>query len=209
MRNSTLVFIVTIAFFGGCNESGNVTKNGPSNASLTLGEGASASDGLSVTNGNAVLKQGQAGIAFAFTITPVRSKEFAYFIVFNHDFPEAGIDTSSENSGLEASGSHTITAFGNDCKVNYSVTLNSDNRSIEKESTQIAEEDYHRDKGRLFLIEMNSNPPNIVQLEVELPTEIPNLKEPDAAESFGRGVLNRLRETNKRVDEFCRRIEET
>ncbi len=201
MHNVTRIFIAVAIVLAGC--------NGTSPNQLLMGEGVTTSDDLSVTNGNVIVKEGQPGIAFAFATKPGQSKEFTYFLVFNHDFPNDGVNmkTQSHTDVSTADTSHTITAFGTDCKVEYRVALKADTRTVETETTLIADAPYDPSKGKLFLIDMKTTPPTVTQLHLELPSEIPNLKETDATEKFGQDTLNGLRKADKTVDDFCERIE--
>ena len=199
MHNATLLFIFAAIAVTGCN------RTNPSK--IVYGEGVAKSDGLSVTNGNVNLKEGQPGIACAFVIKPGRTREVTYFLVFNHDFPIGGFGTDGGSDGLTASSSHTITAFGASCKVEYRVGLNADRKTVETEATLIAGKPFDPSKGKLFLIDMKSTPPTVTQLNLELPSPIPDLEETDAVEKFTQNSLKGLRKTDKAVDEFCRRIE--
>ena len=198
MRTITLIFIVGTTVLAGCNDT--------SRNQIVMGEGQATSGDLSVTTGNVIVKEGQPGIAFAFAMTPGQSREFTYFLVFNHDFPNGGVKTQSGAAGSTADTSHTITAFGTDCAVEYLVELDADTRAVETETILVADAPYDPSKGKLFLIDMKATPPTVTQLNLELPSEIPNLKETDAAETFGQNTLNGLRKTDKTVDQFCRRI---
>jgi hypothetical protein len=199
MHNATLIFIICVIVVAGCN------RGSPSK--MILGEGQSTAEGLSLTNGNVILKEGQPGLAFAFATKPSQSKEFTYILVFNHDFPNGGIGTQSNSGGLTASTSHAITAFGADCKVEYRVGLNAVRKAVETEAILIADAPFDPTKGKLFLVDMKASPPTVTQLNLELPSHIPDLKETDAMERFAQDTLEGLRKTDKTVDEFCRRIE--
>ncbi len=54
----------------------------------------------------------------------------------------------------------------------------------------IAGSPYDTSKGKLLLIDMKTAPPVVTQVNLELPTEIPSLKESEAAEKFGENRLN-------------------
>ena len=201
MHNFTLIFIAGAIVLAGC--------NGTSPSQILMGEGTATSDDLSVTSGNVILKEGQPGIAFAFATKPGQSKEFTYFVVFNHDLGNGDVNVKSigNSDGSTAHTFHSITAFGTDCKVEYRVGLKADRKTVETETTLIADAPYDPSKGKLFLIDMKATPPTVTQLNLELPSEIPNLKETDSVEKFSLDTLNGLRKTDKTVDEFCRRIE--
>lgn len=199
MQNSMLIFLAAVLALTGCNRT--------SPSKMVLGEGQVKSDDLSATSGNLILKEGAPGIEFAFVTKPGKSKEFTYFVVFNHDFPQGGIDTRSNSDGLKAHTLHTITAFGNDCKVEYDVKLKEDRKTVDSETTTIADAPYDPAKGKFFLIDIKTTPPTVTQLNPELPSQIPDLSETEAAEKFGQDTLNGLRKTNKQIDEFCKQIE--
>ncbi len=199
MHNATLIFIFCAIVVAGCNHV--------STSKIIYGEGQVSTEGLSVTNGNVILKEGQPGLAFAFATKPSQSKEFTYILVFNHDFPNGGVGTQSSLNGLMASTSHTITAFGANCKVEYRVGMNADRKAVDTEAILISDAPFDPSKGKLFLVDMKASPPTVTQLNLELPSQIPDLTETDAMERFAHDTLDGLRKTDKTVDEFCRRIE--
>lgn len=180
--------------------------HGEGGASLILGEGGASSDKLSVTNGNVVQKENQPGIALAFVTKPSESKDFAYFVVFSHDFPNGGMHTQSSSDGLTARTEHTIEAFGSECNVEYLVKLTRDGAMVSTETISIAGETYDVSKGKLFLVDMKVTPATVVQINIDLPSAIPDLKETQAVEKFGEETLDELRKANMTVDEFCVRI---
>lgn len=199
MRTAILIAIAGVIAVTGC------IRTSPSK--MVLGEGEVTSKKLSVTTGNFILKEGQPGIAFAFATKPGQTKEFTYLMVFNCDFPNGGVTTGGNSSGSTADTFHTIKAFGNECKVEYHVGLSSDSKTVDLETTLIADARYDPSKGKLFLIDMKTMPPTVTQLKLQLPSQIPNLEQTDSVEKFGQNTLNELRKTDKTVDEFCRRIE--
>jgi hypothetical protein len=203
----TLSFCVAILLIGCEGKNSSAPPNQPNGAQLTMGEGSSDSDGLNVTNGNVVLKQGQPGIAYSFSTIPGREKRFTYFLIFTYDFRNGRVMTQSSGDDLTANASHTIKAFGNDCKAEYRIELDANTKAVATESTRIAESSFDPSKGKVFLVDMKTSPPEVTQLDLELPTTIPNLEKPESAERFGSDILNQLRKANKSVDSFCLQIE--
>lgn len=208
MRNLKILLIAIFALSVGCNQPSLTPSKGSGNLSVTLGEGSATIDGLSVTNGNVIKKNGEPGLAFAFVAAPDRTKELTYFLVFDHSSPEGGVKTESGGAGLEASGSHTISAFGNQCTAEYSIRLDPETHSINSESIVVGGHSFSREQGPIFLVDMKSNPPSVTQRDFELPATIPELTTPNAAEGFGERILRELRKTDQRVDDFCRQIED-
>lgn len=199
MQNRILILIAGAMAMIGC------TRTSPSQ--MIVGEAQVTSDGLALTSGNVILTEGRPGIAFALATKPGQSKEFTYFVVCNHDFPKGGVNTECACDGPTGHTSHTITAFGNNCKIEYRIGLSADKKSVEMETTLIADTPYDPSKGNLFLIDMKAAPAIVTQLDLELPSETPDLNESSAIEKFGQDTLNRLRKLDKTCDEFCRRIE--
>jgi len=208
MRNVTLIMAGTLLLIGCDSKSTTSAPDSSGPAQLRMGEGSATSDGLSVTNGNVVLTEGRPGIAYAFATIPGQTKKFTYFLVFNHDFPEGGIATQSGGDDLTANAFHTIKSFGNECTVEYRVELNANTETVKTDSTVLADSPYDTSEGKLFLLNMKTTPPTVTQLNLELPSEIPNLEKPDAAAQFGEDTLSQLRNTDKRVDAFCLQIEQ-
>ncbi|WP_252853280.1 hypothetical protein [Aeoliella straminimaris] len=208
MHYLTRSLIAGVTVLVGCTGSQPNSINAPSKPDhLIMGEGSSISDGLSISNGNVVVIDDQPGIAFATVTPPGQSKRVAYFLVFNHDRPNARVKTEGGSSGSTANTFHTINTFGNECTVEYDVVLKDGTESIETESISISDTEYDSSKGRVFLIDMEATPPSVTQLNLDLPADVPALKEPDATKQFGQDTLNAFRKADKSVDDFCRSIE--
>lgn len=86
--------------------------------------------------------------------------------------------------------------------------MNADTKGIETDRTLIAGQPYDAAAGKLFLIDMKQIPPAVTQLNLKLPTDIPNLEAPDAAQKFGEDTLHQLREADKTLNAFCTQIEQ-
>ena len=203
MRRLTMIVLSCAAFIVGCDRASHTPSH------LVMGEGSAVSDNLAVSNGNVILKENQPGILFAFVTKPAQSKQFTYFVVFNHDFPTGAtnaINTSSTSDGSSANTFHTINAFGAECKVEYHVTLTDDGKNVQKETTSVADKSYEQSKGKLFLIDMKTDPPTVVQTSLDLPSVIPDLQDTESAEKFGLDALQDLRQADETVDEFCKAI---
>lgn len=86
--------------------------------------------------------------------------------------------------------------------------LNANTETVKSDTTVVADSQYNKSKGELFLIDMKTTPLKVTQLNLELPSGIPNLENPDAAEKFGENTLGQLRRTDKEVDAFCIQVEQ-
>lgn len=199
MHRFTLVFVVSFSFLMGC------LPDEPSH--ITMAEGNATTDGLSISNGNYILKEGQPGVAFATVTTPGQSKKMAYFLAFNHSMPDAGVGTESNGNGSNANTLHTLRSFGRECTVKYGVDLGEEAQATVEERLSIDAEPYDLSEGRVFLINTESSPSSITQLDLDLPTDVPPLKEVDATQEFGYSTLRALRRADKTVDEFCQSID--
>jgi hypothetical protein len=208
MHYVTVILIAGVTVVAGCTGNQPNPTNAPSAPQrLIMAEGNSMSDGLSISSGNVVVIENQPGIAFATVTTPGQSKRVAYFAVFNHNRPNAGVKTECGSSGSSANTFHTINTFGNECTVKYAVVLKEGAEPIATESISISDKEYDSSKGRVFLIDMEATPPRVTQIKLDLPIDVPALKETDATEQFGHATLNAFRKADKTVDGFCRSIE--
>ena len=195
MRYLTLFLVAGLSLFAGCDRS--------IETSAKMNAGVVGNDSFSLSHGNLILQQNQPGIAFSFVKTPGRQKEFTYFTVFNHEFPNLNkLSSRSRADSSDGNCALSFSAFGNECLIEYSVTLNPDDRNIKQETTSIAGRDYDQKKGRVFLIDMKTTPVTIEQLDVELPTEIPDLKDTNTMDEFGQQTLQTLRKADVRLEEF-------
>ncbi len=138
---------------------------------------------------------------------PGHSKEIAYALIFNHDGPNTSVKSESGISDATGNTTHTMTCDGNDCNAAYHVTLSEDGKDVATESITIAGKPYDPTQGRLFLIDIESRPPTVTQMDLELPADIPDLKETEATEAFGDETLNGLRHADTNVDAFCARMD--
>jgi hypothetical protein len=201
IRLSTIVALIYVALSVGCNRG----NQNPSRQ--VMGGGHAVSGKLAVSNGPVIQLENHPGILFAFVTKPNRPKALTYCVVFNHDFPAAAFNsmkTSSTSDGTNAGTSHTIRAFGATCNVEYQVTLADDGETVAEETTFVGGNSYDPSQGKLFLIDMKSNPVAVTQVDLDLPSAIPDMQEVEAAEKFGLDTLKGLREASETVDAFCR-----
>ena len=201
MNRTLLLWILLGAHGVGCD-----TKR--ETAEMVFAEGQAASEDLAVSNGNIILKTQQPGVAFAFVTKPQEAKEFAYFAIFNHDFPNGKVGTHSSSDGFAAETHHSLQAFGNECMIQYSLTLAEDGKTVTAETLGVEGVDYDAANGKVFLIDMRATPPQTVQLDLALPRSIPSLKSPQQTDEFGTNILQGLRTANRQVDAFCSAIDE-
>ncbi|WP_145391369.1 hypothetical protein [Stieleria neptunia] len=210
MQDFTLILVTSVTVLVGCTGGQpNLSDASSQPQHLIMSEGSSTSDGLSISNGNVVVKENQPGVAFATVTLPGQSKRIAYFLVFNHDRPNAGVTSEGGSRGATASTSHTINTYGNESTAKYELVLKSGADSIETETISIDDEAFGSSKGRVFLIDMKLDPPGVSQFHLDLPTEVPELKETEATEQFSHDALTAMRKADQAVDAFCRAIEAT
>ncbi|QDV23844.1 hypothetical protein [Aureliella helgolandensis] len=209
MQYLTRLLITGVAVLVGCTGKQPNPTNVPSKPQhLIMSEGNATSDGLSVSSGNVVVIENQPGIAFATVTIPKQPKRVAYFLVFNHDGPNVGVKTESESSGASGNTFHTINTYGKECTANYEVVLQEETEAVKTETVSIDDKAYDSSKGRVFLIDMKLDPPNVTQVNLHMPNNVPDLKvETDATRQFGDDTVNALRKASKTVNEFCRSIE--
>jgi len=208
MRYFSLVLTTCVALLAGCADEQSKPPASPSpTRSLVMSEGTSSGDGLSISNGNVVVKENEPGIAFATVTTPGQPRRIVYFVVFNHDRPHSGITTEGGSTGATADTFHTITTYGKASTVRYEVVLKKETESIEAETISIDDKVFDSTQGRVFLIDMKQNPPSATQFNFDLPADLPELTATDATEQFAQDTLNAIRTADEAVDAFCRTIE--
>ncbi|MBL8814410.1 MAG: hypothetical protein JNL58_00155 [Planctomyces sp.] len=203
-----LMLVIGVTVLAGCTGGEPTPSSAPTQyQELIMSEGNSTSDALSISNGNVVVKANQPGVAFATVTPPGQSRRIAYFLVFNHDPSNSGVKTEGESTRASAQTFHTISTYGHESTVKYEVVLKSGTESIETESITLNGEAIDSSKGRLLLIDMKHDPPGVSQFNVDLPTELRELKEPDDTEQFSQNTLNEIRKAEMIVDAFCQAIE--
>ena len=208
MRYFILVLATCFAVLAGCADEQSKPPASPSpTRSLVMSEGTSSGDGLSISNGNVVVKENEPGIVFATVTTPGQPRRIVYFVVFNHDRANAGINTEAGSTGATADTFHRITTYGKTSTVRYEVVLKNETESIEAETITIDDKVFDSTQGRVFLIDMKQSPPSVTQFNVDLPVELPELTATDATEQFAQDTLDTIRTVNDAVDTFCRTIE--
>ena len=199
----TLCFVVAVSQWGRCDQPAGAAFA----AQLLIAEGVANSNGLEVNSGNVVVKTGRPGVAFACVTTPGQSKTFAYFLIFNHDFPKALVTSQGTSDGSIAKTNHTISAFGHRCEAEYRVTLRPGQQAVASVETRVGGVRYDLTKGKVFLLEMKNAKPSVTQLNIELPTKLPRLDRTSDVEKFAERTLKRLREANEAVNAFCQASE--
>ncbi len=199
-----LPLVLGIALLAGCDADEMAGTGDPSSDErIIYAEGSAVSDGLSISSGNVIIQSNQPGIAFATVTTPEQPKSLAYFLVFNHDLAnKAGVKTGCGSNGTTANTFHTLNCFGNQCTVAYKIVLENDAHDVAIEELTIGKS-FDPDNGRVFLIDMKVAPPELTQLKLQLPADVPSLKATHETQKFGQATLTALRKADPTVDDFC------
>ncbi len=170
--------------------------------------GTTSSGSLAVSHGKLVVNKGQAGVAFAWISTPNRSKELAYFLLFTHDYPQVRAGTSSAITESFVRTTQNFTAFGAPYNTEYRATRAAGSQNIDSEAMTLAGSTFDLAEGKVFLIDMNPNSTKVMQRDIALPAVQSNLEDPEITEWFAESTLQKLRDADATVDEFCKQIEE-
>jgi hypothetical protein len=104
--------------------------------------------------------------------------------------------------GLNGKTKSKITLNGKELTVEYKMTVRPDG-TLETESFVVGGKNQSFDKGRIFLVDLSTEPISIVPHDVKLPTTIPDLFNLAAVETVAESALQEL-EKDPAIAEFTR-----
>jgi hypothetical protein len=162
---------------------------------------------FSLSGPNQVSKPGQPFMTYTVVTRPGGNQEFVYFMVIKPPEAPNGVQQQSSSSqsssiGLNGQAKSTITLNGKELTVEYKMTVRRDG-TLETESFSVGGTKQAFDKGRVFLIDLSTEPIRIVPHDVNLPTTILDLFNPTAIETVAERTLKEL-EQDPAIAEFTR-----
>lgn len=179
--------------------------------SLTFSAGCGANLGasFSLSGPHVVAKEGKPFMVLTTVENAGGNREFAYFIVIKPpELPGGGRQQSStgEANAAGRKGFAKLKAKfnGRDLIVEYTRTARADG-ALESESLKLDGTNPSLDKGRVFLVDLSSEPIGVAQHDLKLPTTIPEIVNPQVAEKLAESTLSEL-EKDSAIAEFTRRL---
>lgn len=163
---------------------------------------------FSLSGPNHISKPGQPFVTYTVVTRAGGNREFVYFMVIKPPEPANGMrqQTSSGQSsaiGLNGQAKSTITINGKELAVEYKMTVRSDG-TLDTESFVVGGKKQAFEKGRVFLVDLSTEPIGIVQHDAKLPGTIPpDLRNLVAIESLAESTLKEL-EKDPAIAEFTR-----
>lgn len=170
---------------------------------LVLGGGKTGSDGLTVSSPNLVAHEAQPAVIFGWQELPGESRQLTYVFVVRYPSPapsSLGLKATSSTSAGKGRSSGQLQIANEAAAFVYSVTA-----SPIEESLEINGRNQNLAKGRVFLIEFANGPMDVTQLDVSLPSEVPEAQSTAEVESLAADILNHLMKHSADVVEFMGR----
>jgi hypothetical protein len=163
--------------------------------------------GFTISSPNEVRKAGQPLLLHTVATGSGGEREFVYFMVIRPpDPPSNGPQHSSSSQGgfIGRDGHEKFEVMVNGRKLTgeHKVTLRPD-WTVETESLVIDGKNRPLGEGRVFLVDLSSDPISIVPRDVKLPTTIPDLADRAAIDTLGENTLKDL-EQDPVIAEFIR-----
>jgi hypothetical protein len=162
---------------------------------------------FSLSGPNHFSKPGQPFITYTVVTRAGGNREFVYFMVVKPPEPANGMrhqSSSGQSSaiGLNGQAKSEITLNGKKLTVEYTMTVRTDS-TLDTESFIVSGKKQAFEKGRIFLVDLSTEPIRIVQHDTKLSDTIPDLRNPAANDSLAVSTLDEL-EKDPAIAEFTR-----
>jgi hypothetical protein len=171
------------------------------------GGGVSGQSGsLWVSGGHQRVVEGEPGVVFGMVKAGEGNRRFAYFLVFKHDFPHSvysGV-ASARSDGRHASVQQDLQLGSTKVGFSYEAELADDERSLVERLVANGRE-YNISNGRTFLIDFLMTDLKIQQVDVPLPTDVPDTTEsPVEIAQFAKETLDQQVRVSESVKQFVK-----
>jgi hypothetical protein len=160
--------------------------------------------GLEVLAGGLALREGEVGGAFGTVRVGRGKRRFSYFAVIKHGLSaETGTSTSEHAKVGIGAGESTQVVGIDDQKltITYRVKLDA-GKAVSKETVTVNGKELNLAKGRVLVVDLTAEPPQVGQLKVALPAEVPDVSQAKAAAALVRRTLADLAKRNKPIRDF-------
>ena len=151
---------------------------------------------FSLSGPNHVSKPGLPFMSYTIATRAGGDPEFVYFLIVKPPAPRPGgqqTSNSSESSAVGRKG-HAKSKFmfnGKEVTADYKMTAHADG-TLETESFEIGGKKQSFEKGRVFLVDLSTEPITVTPHDAALPTTIPDLRNLTASEDLARSTLKEL-----------------
>jgi len=193
-----LRFSMVLLVFGilvGCDRP--VQSNPPGN--IVQGGGFSQSGGLTISSPNFVAVEGLPIVGFSVVKLDDTESSFGYFLIVrppgNGNPQSRGFGGSSSSNGQSGKSVGQFRLDGNEVQVSLEIDKQTEKLAID-------ETNYDVSKGRLFLVDMQSDPATIKQIDTELPAPDSTVTSTEQAEEIAQKTIEQLKESSGVVAEF-------
>jgi hypothetical protein len=162
---------------------------------------------FSLSGPNQISKPGQPFTTYTVVTRQGGNREFVYFMVIKPPEAPNGVrqqTSSSQSSSIGRNGQakSKINLNGKEVTVEYKMTVRPDG-TLETESFAVGGKNQSFDKGRVFLVDLSTEPIRILPHDMTLSTTIPDLLNPTAIETVAESALKEL-EKDPAIAEFTR-----
>ena len=165
---------------------------------------------FSLSGPNQVSKPGLPFMSYTIATRAGGNPEFVYFLIVKPPAPPKGggqqSSTSSEGSAAGRNGraKSKFMFNGKEVTTDYKMTAHADG-TLESQSFEIGGKKQSFEKGRVFLVDLSTEPISITPHDVALPTTIPDLRNLTASEDLARSTLKEL-EKDPEIAKFTRSL---
>jgi hypothetical protein len=162
---------------------------------------------FSLSGPSQVSKPGQPFMTYTVVTRADGNREFVYFMIIKPPGPANGMrqqTTSSESSaiGLNGQAKSKISLNGKELTIEYKMKVRPDG-TLETESFVVGGKNQVFDKGRVFLVDLSTDPMRVEAHVARLSSPIPDLRNPMAADGLAESTLKEL-EQDPAIAEFTR-----
>lgn len=176
------------------------TQLGCSQANETvIGGGNSQSGGSTITSPNFVVVEDIPVVGFTMVKPEGRKNSFGYFLIVQ---PPGDDGTNKQSFGASSFSNGTTAKSEGRLQLGnreFSISLEIANQT---EKLRIDETNYDVSKGRVFLIDMQSDPAKVEQIDAELMAPDSTVTSTEQAEDVARKTIAELKESSEVVAEF-------
>jgi len=162
---------------------------------------------FSLSGPNQVSKPGLPFMSYTIVTRAGASPEFIYFLIVKPPASRGGgqqSSTSSESSSVGRNGRAKAKFMfnGKEVTTDYKMTAHADG-TLESESFEIGGKKQSFEKGRVFLVDLSTDPVTVTPHDAALPTTIPDLRNPTAVQNLAQTTLKEL-EQDPEIAKFTR-----
>ncbi|MDB4793006.1 hypothetical protein OAG75_00030 [bacterium] len=166
---------------------------------IVISDGNSQSGGSTISSPNIVVVEDIPVVGFTMVKPDGGKNTFGYFLIIR---PPSDANTQNRSFGVSSSNNGTTAKSKGRLQLGdheFSISFEIANQT---EEITIDETNYDVSKGRVFLIDMQSDPAKVEQIDAELKAPDSNVTSTEQAEETARKTIAELKESSEVVAEF-------